>query len=455
MEGSRIRIEPASGIAFPPKGDWQKRLSPASYRSTLEKKAADQSIRLMTLFSVSAMISILVILGASFTGIRAIYQANVIEIAEQQSVSITRALFGRESDLLSGGNAHDAQTLHLSDEDFELVDRRMHDYLRPFDIVKIKVFSKQKAIIYSTDPTIVGRVDHDNSRLESALGGKVDAELETKDKIVDLSEEARIDIDVVETYVPVTNAAGEIIGCAEIYMDVTHYRKRLASILGSSMTVIGLILVGVFGTLFLVMRHGTKRLHEYERKLHDMATTDVLTGTANRRFLLNRADEEFSRVQRERRCANRPESAGYILVDIDHFKRVNDIHGHQVGDTVLREVANRFSHCIRRYDTVGRYGGEEFLVVAGNSSFTEVKEIAERLWHEVRDRPFEVGNLSLDVTVSIGFSCVEESDVSIGDVIKRADDGLYRAKAAGRDQVFWLQVDGQDATRCTDETVCG
>ena len=411
----------------------------------MKTKTANQSSRLMTLFSVSALISIVVILSATFMGIRTIYEDNVLEIAKQQSVSISRALFIRERDLFTGGKMHDAQTLHLSAENFELVDRRMHDYLRPFNILKIKVLNEQKEIIYSTDPTIVGKVDRNNARLQAALQGEVDAELENKNRIVDLSEEARIDVDVVETYVPVTNGVDQVIGIAEIYMYVTRYRERLARALGSSMTVIGLILTGVFGTLFMVMRGGTKRLHEYEQKLHNLATTDVLTGTANRRFLLSKADEEFSRVQSKRRCANRPESTGCILVDLDHFKNINDTYGHQVGDAVLREIADRFTHCIRRYDTVGRYGGEEFLIIAPNSSCRDVGEIAGRVWNEARDRPFEVGNLRLNVTVSVGFSCIEESDVSIGDVIKRADDGLYRAKAAGRDQVFCLQTD--DAMR--------
>ena len=157
-------------------------------------------------------------------------------------------------------------------------------------------------------------------------------------------------------------------------------------------------------------------------------------------------------MQRERRCANRPEGTGYILVDLDNFKSINDTYGHQVGDVILREVADRFTHCIRRYDTVGRYGGEEFLIIAPNGSFKEIKEIAERLWHEARDRPFEVGNLSLDITVSIGFSCVEERDVSMGDVIKRADDALYQAKAAGRDQVIWLQASEYEAENYAQET---
>ena len=249
---------------------------------------------------------------------------------------------------------------------------------------------------------------------------------------------------MVETYVPVRNRAGEIIGSVEIYMDVTRYRDRLDEILGASMSVIGPVLLTAFALVYLIMRRGTRRLSQYEERLHALATTDVLTGIANRRFLMNRADEEFSRVQCERQGKALPESAGCILVDLDHFKNINDTHGHQVGDAVLKEVAERFEHCVRRYDTVGRYGGEEFLIVTPDSSFDDVREIAERVWNEVRSRPFEIEGVSIDITVSVGFACIEEGDVSVSDVIKRADDSLYKAKASGRDKIIWLPA-GQAA----------
>lgn len=401
-------------------------------------KIADHSGGIMTLFTISAIVSVAVILGATFIGIRTIYTQNVVEIAEQQSISISQALFVQERDLLTGGAPQTAETLSIAPETFELIDKRMHDYLRPFNIVKIKTFNTQREIIYSTDQSIIGKIDVGNARLEKALKGGIDAELGTKNKIVDLAEEARFDIDVVETYVPVANQANEVIGSLEIYMDVTHYRERLAEILSSSMTVISLILLGVFGVLYLVMRRGAWHLSEYEKKLHALATTDVLTGTANRRFLMDRADEEFSRVRCERRGEKRVESAGCILIDLDHFKKINDTYGHQVGDEVLRDVAERFRHCVRRYDTVGRYGGEEFLIITPNSDFDDIKEIAERVWEEVRARPFDVGGIHLNVTASVGFACIEEGDVSVSDVIKRADDSLYRAKASGRDQIVWI-----------------
>lgn len=401
-------------------------------------KMANKSAWLMTLFSVSAIMSMAVILGTVFIGIRTIYTQNVVEIAEQQSVSISEALFLQERSFLTGGHGDNADTLSILSEDFERIDKRMHDYLQPFNIVKIKVFNKQMEIVYSTDPSIVGKIDAGNERLEIALKGKVDTELLPKHKVIDLAEEELINIDVVETYVPVSNGAGDIIGSVEVYMDVTRYRYRLTEILSSSMILITLVLLGVFSLLFLVMRRGTSRLTEYERQLHEFATTDVLTGIANRRYLLNRAEEEFSRVQREWQSDKQIDSEGFILIDIDYFKNINDTHGHQVGDEVLREMAKRLKHCIRRFDTVGRYGGEEFLIITHKKDSKNVKIIAERILNEVRSRPFEVEGISIDVTVSIGLASIEQNDKSINDVIKRADESLYKAKASGRNQIVWL-----------------
>ena len=249
----------------------------------MSAKETGQSVKLMMLFSASAFIAIAVTLGATYTGIRGIYTENVTDIAKQQSVSISEALFLRERRLLTGGKVEGAQTLGLSADDFELVDKVMRGYLQPFDILKIKGLQSGKEIIYSTDHSLIGRIDSENSRLANALSGNVDAELEDKDQIVDLSDEKRIDVDVVETYVPIRSTEGRIIGCAEIYMDVTQYRQRLSDILRSSMAVIGAILAVVFGSLFIVMRRATSRLHRYEQRLGDAAATDVLTGTANRR----------------------------------------------------------------------------------------------------------------------------------------------------------------------------
>ena len=396
-----------------------------------------KSTRLLTLFVVSSFASLVVISIAIFFGIRTLYRDNVIEIAQQQSIGIAQALLAREGAMFANGGVDLAKDLTVPTTLFEHLDRRMHDYLLPLGIVKIKLFNKDADIIYSTDASIVGKHDEDNARLKAALRGEVDTALTTKERLVDLAEEERIDVDVGETYVPVENLAGEIIGCLELYVDVTRYRDRLHEILASSMSFISTVLLFSFGALFLIMRRETSRLGEYEHQLHSLAVTDELTGIANRRFLLDRAQKEFVRVQREKGQVHHAANLGCIVVDVDKFKAINDRHGHQVGDFVLREISDRMQQAIRQYDLVGRYGGEEFLILMPNCEADQVAEVADRVWMAVRGQPVRVNDLELVVTVSVGFAYLQEGDRAIEDVIRRADDGLYKAKSAGRDQVAY------------------
>jgi len=396
-----------------------------------------RSKKLLVLFTMSSLISGIVILMAIYFGIRAIYQQHIVVSAESESASISSALFLQESKSLTGGDPLGATSLTLAQEDFDYVDQRMHSYLHPFHIVKIKVFNKEHEIIYSTDPSIIGKRDAENDRLKSALEGNVISKLSFKDRVVDLVEEERFNVDVVETYLPVANNAGEIIGSFEIYLDVTQYREQLGNILWSSMTVIAIIMVSTYGVLFLIMRQGTSQLSLYESKLHGMAITDELTGIANRRFLMERAEQEFLRTQRSKEARTVRTRTGCILVDLDNFKKINDTYGHQIGDAVLREVAARLQKVVRRYDVVGRYGGEEFLIITPSSEFDNVKAVAERAWHAVRETPFEISDHSLVITTSVGFAITADTDGGIDEVIRRADESLYIAKSAGRDRVHW------------------
>jgi diguanylate cyclase (GGDEF)-like protein len=115
---------------------------------------------------------------------------------------------------------------------------------------------------------------------------------------------------------------------------------------------------------------------------------------------------------------------------------VNDTHGHFAGDEVLRAVADRIRRVTRRYDIVGRYGGDEFLVVVPGTDFDETGSVAERVWQTVRDEPFALPCDPVRVTVSVGFTCADGDDVNAA--LKRADEALYRAKHAGRDRIVAL-----------------
>lgn len=394
-----------------------------------------KSSGLLTLFWVSSLVSLTVILALTYVGIRNVFHHNILDIAERQSVGVGRALYVQERELLTGGDADGASTLEIADTDFDQLDVRMRDYLAPFGITKIKAFNDDGTIVYSTDPAIIGEDNSDNSKLQRALRGSVVSGMETKDKVMDLAEETRFDVDVVETYLPVRNDDDRIIGSFEVYLDMTPYREQMSSAVRTSALSLAAILLATFGVQFLIMRKGTNRLHEYETKLRSMAVTDELTGLANRRFVLDRAEQEFVRTKRLGPPEKRLNTVGCIMIDIDWFKKINDTHGHAAGDAVLRELAARLKPRIRKYDILGRFGGEEFVVLTPHTSLEQTETVAERIWEAIRQEPFTYDGHTLDVTASLGVSCTNEDDENMEQTIKRADENLYAAKRAGRDRV--------------------
>ncbi|RZK96795.1 MAG: PleD family two-component system response regulator [Methylobacterium sp.] len=163
----------------------------------------------------------------------------------------------------------------------------------------------------------------------------------------------------------------------------------------------------------------------------EMAVTDGLTGLHNRRYLDNHLAGLFS----DPRLRERP-VAGLIL-DIDHFKAINDTHGHEAGDEVLRTFADRVRLHTRTIDIVARYGGEEVVIILPDAGLAEAHAIAERIRERIEGMPFSIhrDTRSVPVTVSIGVATRQPEDVGPGEMLKRADLALYRAKALGRNRV--------------------
>ena len=126
-----------------------------------------------------------------------------------------------------------------------------------------------------------------------------------------------------------------------------------------------------------------------------------------------------------------------LMIDIDHFKKINDTHGHDVGDEVLREFAARLATNVRAVDLPCRYGGEEFVVIMPDTTLEDAQRIAERIRLHVSGTPFRVANGTelLTVTISIGVACTLGQDDTPDGLLKRADEAVYDAKAAGRNQV--------------------
>ena len=164
--------------------------------------------------------------------------------------------------------------------------------------------------------------------------------------------------------------------------------------------------------------------------------TDVLTGWHNRRYLLERLHEELARARRDRR------HVVCLMLDVDHFKRINDTFGHAAGDVVLQEIANRIDSQIRASDVAARYGGEEFEVLLPDTDIESGVNLAERIRGAVSASPYDMpGAKTQKITTSIGIAGVklgadDEDLKTIGDsLLARADVALYRAKSDGRDRV--------------------
>lgn len=200
-----------------------------------------------------------------------------------------------------------------------------------------------------------------------------------------------------------------------------------------TLKVAGLALLTVVGMiscwLGLRLRDQRRELRHANSRLDDLAHIDDLTGLANRRRLDERLLAEHDRCRRDQR----PMSV--LLIDIDHFKRVNDTFGHTAGDEVLRAVAERIDGCLRAGDTSGRWGGEEFLIVLPGTPAEEAAGIAERIRAAVCGSAFTVGAGGdlLDVTVSIG--CYGDTTSHPDVLVNVADRALYAAKGAGRNRV--------------------
>lgn len=164
--------------------------------------------------------------------------------------------------------------------------------------------------------------------------------------------------------------------------------------------------------------------------LQTLSVTDALTGIANRRHWDGRLAEEIARAQRYRY------PVAVLMVDIDHFKRVNDTHGHQVGDEVLRQVAERLRSTLRRTDFLARYGGEEFGIIAPQTALEAAKVLAERLRRAIAREPIQVNNeLSIPLTISVGVAVFPDHAQNESDLVAAADAALYRAKQDGRNCV--------------------
>jgi two-component system cell cycle response regulator len=179
------------------------------------------------------------------------------------------------------------------------------------------------------------------------------------------------------------------------------------------------------------------------RSLEEQSVTDALTGLKNRRFFDERLPEEFRRAQRY------ADPLSLIMIDLDHFKRVNDQYGHQMGDVVLRDAAASIRASIRDPDICARFGGEEFAVMLPKTHVGGALAVAERIWRALGARVYrqevpaagQEAAAEIKVTASLGLAFFPSKDITSADLlVKFADEALYQAKSSGRNTICLYQV---------------
>ncbi|AVP99720.1 GGDEF domain-containing protein [Ahniella affigens] len=200
----------------------------------------------------------------------------------------------------------------------------------------------------------------------------------------------------------------------------THDNPGLINVLGG---MVGAIFPVVCTTAFLMMATERSRI-----RLLRAAVTDELTGLPNRRALTAEAKRGLAQIQGGTQL-------GLILLDIDHFKSINDTHGHDIGDKALLHIAGLLRQGVQGIAMAGRFGGEEFLVVLPGANLDTTIAMAESLCAALRATPLNLPDLSLPITASFGVSMVRANDDAIDRALARADAALYRAKSSGRNRV--------------------
>ena len=168
---------------------------------------------------------------------------------------------------------------------------------------------------------------------------------------------------------------------------------------------------------------------QYHEEIYRMTIIDGLTQVHVKRYLLEALDKELMRARRHMR------ELSFLMLDIDHFKKINDVHGHLAGDYVLKEVARIIQQRIRRDEVLARYGGEEFAIILPETTLQGAHALADGLREKIEDSRFVFQSETIRVTISIGAALLQDSDRTSLDLIKRADEKLYAAKNGGRNRV--------------------
>lgn len=328
-------------------------------------------------------------------------------------------------------------TGYLLEEDLKnqtlVTDRMRQEILvavNDFSLMKVKVFSASGEILFSTDEEDIGQINKHDYFHEIVAKGKTYKTTVQKD--TKTLEGQSITADVVEAYVPIMSE-GQFLGAFELYYDITERKNALDNLIFKItllLIVLTFLLIAAITFMFFKTRKMIIERIELEEQLEFMASTDPLTQLLNRRMFMEYLNAEIIRFVRY----SRP--SALMIFDIDDFKKVNDTYGHQQGDEVLKMLADVCMDVLRTTDVIGRYGGEEFIVLLPETGLERSLMVADRIRATIENLRIPCEGQDISVTVSIGVTPFPEHTLINQDIlIRNADQALYQAKESGKNQV--------------------
>jgi diguanylate cyclase (GGDEF)-like protein len=394
--------------------------------------------RLLRYFSIASLIS-LVAAAIVFGILDHLFEKNhLLSYNESRNIRLVQAFANNDwpkfRSFAKTAQRLDADTLRRQPDLIKL-GRSVRDAVRNTATVRVQLYQLDGRTLFSSDATQTGTGNGSNAGFLSARQGLPLSSITHYDNFNTFDGELP-DRDVLTSYIPLRGSAnGPVEGVMAIYTDITDLEtsdKKEDLLVGLS---VGAVLTALYGILFFIARYADRVIKDQyeqqrriEQNLRHVTTHDALTNLPNRLLLLDRIKQSLSSAERHNNLL------AVAFVDLDNFQNINNSLGHDIGDQVLQNVAQRLARCVRESDTIARIGSDEFVVSLPNiHSNVDLYQIAKKMLNAIA-APIEMSGRDLHLTASIGIALFPEHGKDAETLIGKADIAMQSAKRLGRNR---------------------
>lgn len=378
------------------------------YHSLMPKSSAE---RFKYTYLALACACLVIILCISIFVINRLSYNNLIKYVEIHSEKIVDAICYTEVDAI-----HINDTLTIPATSYDYLDTKIRDTYDSLDILKVIIFDNKSNVLYSNDKKIIGTRSSDESLPKVLTSGKLASTYRHHQTITDLQAEKRLNIDIINVFVPILGNSNQVIGAFTIAFNATQLNSHYSSQLFSSVAILVLSICLISLISFIIIIRETKELKHAYDLLESFATTDALTGLYNRTYY---------ELELERLIVSRKFPVSIVSIDLDGLKQTNDTFGHAAGDKMICKAAEILKSAFRADDMIARIGGDEFIIFLPETNHNALLAAVERLI-KCRDVAAQLPD-GFAVQFSMGTATAESREKLIG-AVKIADAEMYKNK---------------------------